>query len=303
MITAVLAAWLIRTKALDAGSLNLLGRSDALFWTLFTFVLVTNGLATTRWLSLLRAFDVRVPPVRALGLQLMALFFNNVIPGNVGGDFIKNAYVMRGRPVDVFALATGERLLGTIALVWTGFGIALANSSRILAEPRLHAVFGVLFALAVGGLLGPLVLFWGLKKLRLDPKSSISRLLEQLRSAIQLFVDRPRYALIVFALSVLIHFGNLNLFYQMAQIAIGEGAELGFVALVFPVGMLTLMLPVSLAGLGVGHLAFDRLFQLAGLSGGANVFHLFIVANVGPCVLGAIPYLFLRRELPKAETV
>jgi len=56
-----------------------------------------------------------------------------------------------------------------------------------------------------------------------------------------------------------------------------------------------MILPISPAGLGVGHVAFDRLFSMIGLHDGATVFNVYLIGQLTPCLLGVIPYLALRR--------
>ena len=72
------------------------------------------------------------------------------------------------------------------------------------------------------------------------------------------------------------------------------------VATVFPLGLLTLVLPISPSGLGVGHVAFKRLFEAIGLTGGATVFNVYLLGQITPCLLGVFSFLSLKRrgELP-----
>jgi len=302
LVTLGLGYWLLSSRTLDASSLRVLGQPQVLLGTVLLFTVVTLASATLRWTILLRAYGISVHPGRALALQLMGLFFNAVIPGNLGGDFVKNLYVVRGRPVDVVALAVTERLLGMIALIWAGFLIALFNLSYVLSQPELAPWMGVLSVLALGSVVGPLVLVLLLP--RLLPRAwsgPLGGILRQLSAAVRVLRDKPRSALLIFGISLLIHAGNLSYFYLVTSALLGFPPPVPAVSVIFPIGTLTLVLPVSMAGLGVGHLAFDQLFSAIGLTGGANAFNLFIVGNIGPMLLGALPYLVLRRARPKDE--
>jgi glycosyltransferase 2 family protein len=70
------------------------------------------------------------------------------------------------------------------------------------------------------------------------------------------------------------------------------------ISTVFPIGLLSLVLPIAPSGFGVGHLAFDRLFSIVGLHDGATVFNVFLLGQIMPNVVGLLPYLALRSELP-----
>jgi glycosyltransferase 2 family protein len=271
-----------------------------LLLTVALFFCVSIGAATARWLVLLHAYGVSVHPLRAAALQLMGLFFNAVIPGNTGGDFVKNLYVVRGRPVDVLALAVTERLLGMVALIWAGFLITLANAGYVLGEPALAPWLGVLTVLALGAVLGPIAVVLLLPRLLPGQLPGVlGGILAQLKAAIQVLREKPRSGLVVFAISLFIHASNLTYFYQITSTLLGHAPPVSAVSVIFPVGLLTMVLPVSVAGVGVGHMAFDQLFSAVGLSGGANAFHAFIVGNVGPMLLGIVPYLVLRRSRPR----
>jgi hypothetical protein len=71
-------------------------------------------------------------------------------------------------------------------------------------------------------------------------------------------------------------------------------------ATVVPIGLLSLLLPISPAGMGVGHYAFDELFKAIGIVGGATIFNVFALGQNTPCLFGVIPFLTLKKrgELP-----
>ncbi len=83
---------------------------------------------------------------------------------------------------------------------------------------------------------------------------------------------------------------------MLATAITGQDIAVSTLASVYPLGMLTLVLPISYAGFGVGHVAFDQLFTLVGLTGGATVLNAYLISQVVPCLFGVIPYLTLRRQ-------
>ncbi len=48
---------------------------------------------------------------------------------------------------------------------------------------------------------------------------------------------------------------------------------------------------------------FSELYRVVGLTRGADVFNAFLVAMLAPCILGAVPYVFMRRKAPAAGVV
>lgn len=58
--------------------------------------------------------------------------------------------------------------------------------------------------------------------------------------------------------------------------------------------MFKLALPISPGGIGVGHVAFDKLFQMIGQSQESNIFNIFLLSQLILNLLGAVPYLSLK---------
>ena len=69
-----------------------------------------------------------------------------------------------------------------------------------------------------------------------------------------------------------------------------------------PIGLITVAIPVAPGGIGIGHIAFESLYQLAGLSGGADIFNLFIIVQLGVFLLGGIPYFLYSSEYKIPDT-
>src|SRR5580700_1390551 len=63
-------------------------RHASIVWLAAALAIYTVNVAvgTWRWRLLLEAQHVRIPPLRLLGSFLVALFFSNFLPSNIGGD-------------------------------------------------------------------------------------------------------------------------------------------------------------------------------------------------------------------------
>ncbi len=95
---------------------------------------------------------------------------------------------------------------------------------------------------------------------------------------------------------MLAHTATMMFFGVLTRVITEIDVPLSSVATVFPLGILTMILPISPAGLGVGHVAFERLFSMIGLHDGATVFNVYLIGQLAPCLLGVFPYLALRRS-------
>ena len=70
-----------------------------------------------------------------------------------------------------------------------------------------------------------------------------------------------------------------------------------------PIGLITIAIPISPGGIGIGHVAFESLYSLAGYSGGADIFNLFVIIQLSIFLLGGIPYFFYNNEYKVSEKV
>jgi uncharacterized protein (TIRG00374 family) len=304
VIAAVLIAWLLHSGTLDLGALRLfLDRPELMVANLavLAFAIVLGGL---RWRLLLRLADVRLTVGRALQLHLTALFFNVVIPGNIGGDVLKSVYVARDaapakRPT-VFLIAFVDRLIGVGSLVVIAFIVVLLRGGEVWAIPGLRELAVIVVVLAALTLLAPIVVLVLVRRTVDRPEEATAtrfgRLFGQLVSATRLISAGPGTLLSALGLATLLHLAGMVMFAVLATAVSTHDVSLWSIASVYPLGMLTLFVPISPAGIGVGHVAFERLFAIVGLTGGANVFNLFLIGQTTPCLLGVLPYLTLRRR-------
>lgn len=305
IVAAGLITWLVRSGSLDFKKLGLFFERPsllALCLAQFAFGVAVNG---NRWRVLLRIAGVDISFLKMLQLQMMGLFFAVVIPGNVGGDVIKSLYVARDatpeKRTSIFLVAFADRFLGLAGLV-TIATIILAAHPGIFGDPQLGRPATVTALLAFGALAGPVVLLLAMRfgGARLEAfvtgSTRLAKLLSQLVAALRLMSTQPGRLLYALGLTLATHATSIGWFTILTRAATGQDAPFSSVATVFPLGLLTVVIPISPAGMGVGHVAFDRLFAAIGLQGGATVFNLFLLGQMVPCLFGVIPYLLLKRS-------
>jgi hypothetical protein len=161
-------------------------------------------------------------------------------------------------------------------------------------------MLGLVALLTLGGIVGPLVLYAILRRFgdRAEALASgpsrFGTMLGQLVAAARLLVRRPLVLLGALLVSMTMHGVAMAYFTLLTRVVTAQAIDFGAVATVFPLGLLTVVLPVSPGGVGVGHVAFDRLYHAIGLHGGATVFNVFLIGQIVPCALGVVPYLLLR---------
>jgi glycosyltransferase 2 family protein len=310
LLAALLIAWLVRGGHLDVGALRILIDRPLLLAADLGLFVVGAFLATFRFRVLLDLVGVRVRLVTLLKLQMTAFFFNVVIPGNIGGDVVKALYVARDAPKEkrttILLLAFVDRLMGVTGLVLMGALATLPQGPRLWADPLFRplvaAIVGIGIATLVGGTLALVIVQRA--GARLDSytqgTTKISKLLNQLVTAARILSSSPQKLVTALGLSMLYHATSMAFFMVLTGAIVDAHLPYSAIATVVPLGLLSLLLPISPAGLGVGHLAFQRLFEAIGLSGGATVFNVYLLGQMAPSLLGIFPFLAMRRrgEIP-----
>ena len=311
-IGAALIAWLVHSGTLDFGALSIfVDRPALLVAAVFVWAFCTV-LGAIRWRLLLRLAGVDLRLGRALQLAFTAVFFNVALPGNIGGDVIKSVYVARENPKErwtgIYVVALVDRLLALAGLVGVACVLTLARGGEVWNDPKLRELATAVILLTAATFGGPIVVLVIASRAgeRIERwthgRSRIAKLFGQLVAAARLIAKGPKTLVVALALAITVHVTGIVLFSTLATAITSQDIPVSSMASVYPLGMLSVVLPISYAGFGVGHVAFDQLFAMIGLTGGATVLNAYLISQTVPCLLGVIPYLTLRREAPPTES-
>ncbi len=253
-----------------------------------------------------------MPLIRAMRLQLIGFFFNTAMPGAVGGDVIKGMYVLREKTAtsktNALLTIVLDRIIGLVAI----FAIAAVAISTRLDFVRENAGL-VTLSLFVG--VGVLVIFivaiFCLTDLFtgrdpflfiLSKKVPGFGIAKKIYLALILFRKDPGTIGKAFLLSIVAQVMSLLFGYLLATNLSDKVVDLMIYSVVHPIGILTTALPLAPGGLGIGHIAFDRLFIMADIEGGANVFNVMVLSQLALNLIGIIPYLLHKSEIGGLET-
>ncbi|MCA9588835.1 MAG: flippase-like domain-containing protein [Myxococcales bacterium] len=309
LVATALLTWLLRGGNLDLGALVVVARTPWLLATNFAmWAFVAVVLGGLRWRVLLTLAGAHPKLSRVFSLQLVALFFNVVIPGNVGGDVLKALYVARNEDADkrapILVVVFVERMLGLSGLVALALFVTAVRFPTLWSTPSLRPLVMSVGLLGFGFVLVPALIVLLMRRFgerieaRLDGPSRLAGLARKLVQAFRLMATRPGPLVGGMLISILMHGITVAWFALLAREIEGQAASFSAVATIYPLGVLTMILPISPAGVGVGHAAFEKLFAMIGLTGGSTVFNVFLVGQIIPCTIGAIPYVSLRSKAP-----
>ncbi len=269
-ISIILLAVLFRQ--IDVGSLWSTARRASLAWLGVALGIygVTLLASTWRWHLLLDAQRVAVRRRSLLGSFMVANFFNNFLPSNIGGDVIRisdtakpaqsktraAAVVLMDRGLGLMALvlvaALGASAAGAIhpaALpiwpiwLWIGFLAGAAASAPAVFAPD-----------GFGRLLRPLTVF--------HPEWVGDRI-AKLTDVLARFKAQPAALAGCFAWAVFVQ-ATMVLFYFAVAYALRLNVAISDLAVIVPISFVMQMLPVSVNGFGVREATFSFYFTRIG---------------------------------------
>lgn len=244
----------------------------------FCFLLAGQLIFVLRWLVLLRAQNVRVSYWPALKLHLLGMFYNNCLPGSVGGDVLRAWYVTMhtDKKIEAAMSVFVDRVVGlvcTVAIIFLSYWFIPASGSG--AELQFGADFNftsmaikTLIVLAGTVLLAAVVLvvMYYSKKLRpvlfkyglifaIRWKFWLSRII----TAVKLYCCKPFTLLLAIVLSFLCQVIPVYGLYMVGK-NLGIEAHIKYYYIFFPLSWIIGIIPISVGGAGVMELGLKGLF-------------------------------------------
>jgi glycosyltransferase 2 family protein len=270
LVVSVGLLWLLFSRT-DTASLWRSVKTAAVPWVgaALGFYLLQMLVSTWRWNVLLvpQGFDIGLG--RLFSSYLVATFFNNFLPSNIGGDVIRirdtagparsktlaATVVLIDRGIGLMGLvlvaAVGATTAGGIGAasalpvwLWTGFLVATLVSAPAVIAPA-----------GVGKLLQPLTVF--------HPEWVGDRI-TRITDILGRFRERPSSLFTAFGGAVVVQ-ALLVLFYAAVARSLHVPIAVPHLAVIVPISFIMQMVPVSVNGFGVREATFSFYFSRLGL--------------------------------------
>ncbi len=275
------------------------------------FCLAALILTFLRWYLLIWAQDLPFRVQDALRLGFIGYLFNYVAPGAVGGDLIKASMIAREqteRRLVAVATVFLDRVVGLVGLLILG-AVMMAFPTPVIQNSQFQYVIGMFQIGAVVSVLGMVVgLLPGISRLsllkRLVALPKVGGLFGELINSVRLYQSRWRVLVLSVLMSVVSHVGLILAIYFCAMALYGQDgipSLLTHLQILPPAELAGVLVPLP-GGIGALEGAVGYFYQL----GGANPDHGFLAAigyrvvTVAVAILGAVWYLFNRREIDAA---
>lgn len=229
--------------------------------------LVSQVILAFRWWLFMRSSNIHISLWSAIKLTFLGLYFNNFLPGSIGGDLVRAWYVAKHtnrRMAAVISVFVDRllALLGTILMAMTGVLLAGQEGLFVASDKKkdyLGLITGhksLILAIAAGGVVLVCVLL-AIPSIQIRLKALYSKLLQHAQSAFvhlleagMLFVKKPLLGPGVLMLTFLLQgIVILSMWFLGMEMGIPTQMETYFVFL--PVMWVVGSVPISIAGIGI----------------------------------------------------
>ena len=263
-------------------------------------VLVDRALNAYRWIALLAALSPgsRPPFPTVLRIFFVSTFVGTFLP-SVGGD-IYRAYSLAREDVRVSESAASvlmDRVLGVLSIVVLAVA-ALLFVPQYLSDTRVGIALGLASAVCV--VVG-VVVFSERAAARVRtwagwlPGARFQRIAVTLHEAVRRYAQHHAALVMVLIASIGVQILRVVQAYCLGR-GLGIEVSLAYYLLFIPLIMLVMQVPITIAGLGTGQVAFDALFRQVGVPANQGVALSLLFIALG--LIGNLPGAFLYGFAP-----
>lgn len=268
----------------------------ASFFLLF-LLMITQ---TTKWFVIAKAQKIGVPFLESFKINLITNFYGSITPSRLGtlirAEYLKKYTNKFGKGLSNFII---DKVLDIISLLL----ISIVFSFIIINQLGLVLTLNLLFFLLILSFLS--IIFMDKRKSKfllrwiyriLIPK----KMKEKAKTTFEEFYEdmpKKKYFLLFFLTNLI----NWFIVYLIVfLIALGLGINLPFIIFLalYPLGTLSTMIPITIAGLGTREAVLISLFSIFNISA-EKVFSLsllvFIITIIIPAIIGAI-LIFVNKK-------
>jgi glycosyltransferase 2 family protein len=302
-----LLVYLAKSGIIDLRALSKLATAWLITLAAVTLLIFDVLLMSLRLSWLFRPQGLHLSLLMSLQLTLVGFFFATFAPGSAGGDIARLFYATRensGRRTEIMTVVIFDRVIGLFSMLLLPLLFAPMFPKLIQSVPVLRYLLVTVALLALCLLAGFLVCLWNESILRLLGRKALGfpkwrslavRGLETIRT----YRHSPGILVSALGASMLANLALMVVTALGMLIVNPSGLEMKM-CLVIPMGYIANSLPLTPGGLGVGEAAFNALFDITGLHGGADALLCWRIWSAFVGILGLIFYLRgLRRSVVK----
>jgi hypothetical protein len=270
VVSGGLLAWLFHIAPVDRVWAIAARASFAWLALALALYLVQLLVSAWRWKLLLTAQHVAIGWLSLVSSYLVASFFNNFLPSNIGGDVIRigDTTAKAGSKTLATTVILFDRGIGLMGLVFVAaLGSSLGAARAVPVWPSvLWGLLAVAGALSIPAVLAPGSVAWVLQPLRVFHAEWVGERITRVTDALGRFRERPCALAGTFVGAVVVQ-GILVGFYVAIARSMNVPVPASALAVIVPVSFVVQMLPISVNGFGVRESTFTVCFARLGIPG------------------------------------
>jgi uncharacterized protein (TIRG00374 family) len=238
--------------------------------------MVSQVLLAVRWLLLVRAQGIDLQVITAVKLHFIGLYYNNVMPSSIGGDFLRAWYVSKhtNKRVEAALSVFVDRAVGLLGiLLMAVFSYFFLFKGLDLKGPVAEessgtsSVYGLLVnvCLVGSGVMVIILVFCAMspvfrnsiKRVALETWQKLVILAKKGMEVVYVYWKRPIVLLLTLGLTLFLQSVTIWAFWLLGR-DLGIEAGIKYYFVIFPGMWVVGALPISIAGVGVleGGIAF-----------------------------------------------
>jgi glycosyltransferase 2 family protein len=297
-IAGALLAYLAKSRTIDLRAISRPFTAWPIALAAIALILIDMAMMAQRLVWLFRPVGLNISWNKSFQVTMVSFFFTAFLPGATGGDLSRLYYVAKdykARRPEIIIVLLFDRGIGMLSLVLMPLMFAPFFAREVAATPALRdllVISAALSAILVAGFFA-CVYFRPLAEKVAHAIFGILPWKDWYGQVIRTVGDyRTRLGAVGAALVISIVANSLTVVGVLLAVFALDPAALNLkMSLVVPLGFVANTLPVTPGGLGVGEAAFNSLFAIAGLRGGADALICWRVWTALVRLFGVIFYL------------
>jgi uncharacterized membrane protein YbhN (UPF0104 family) len=295
--------YVLLTRMVDVHRVWELARGASLGWLLvaMAFYILSLVVGAWRWGLLLHAQRVPIPLWTLVRSYMVAFYFNNFLPSNIGGDVVRigDTAQASGSKTRATTVVMIDRILGLLGVFFVA-ALGATVEPRVAGFPGSAALWGI-FALAAAVvapmLLAPERVRGLLRPLRVIHQEWVEERLERFISSLAKFTETPQALAGGFAGAITVQVLLVGFYAAIAQ-SLRIPISTFHLAVLIPMSFVVQIIPLSINGFGIREGTFGYYFNLIGLPKEGGV----VLSLIGAALMmlfsvsGAIVYLARKRH-------
>lgn len=291
-----LIVWLITTNQINLDMVQHLTAQTIIFATFLSFL--SLFFATVRLNLLLNNQSFNISSMNTYKLNMLGIFYSLFLPGGISGDVLKGYHLLKYRndnntKTNIVTTLFLDRYLGLLSM----FILASLVLQFAINVPNKLEFLYYLIALITSGLIVMPFIIYGVIIFFHD--HHIMQKYDYLYDKIIKIKDSTKKFMNIRLLlsSLFLGFlGHLMTILIIWIVSENLNASIGLLnaLIITPLAFVVNLLPISPGGIGVGEKAFQELFLVYGIAGGATVFFISRFFMYLPGLLGL--YVFLQKK-------